>query len=57
MENELKLLDIELMTSASPSGSEELFKKYEDLKTRLNEEMSNWTIYSHEVDEFLKNSS
>ena len=28
--------------------------KYEDLRKRLNEELTNWTLCSHEVDEFLK---
>jgi ATP-binding cassette subfamily F protein 3 len=56
MENELAVLDKELMKAATSSDSAGLYIGYEDLKRRLNEEMNNWTIYSHEVDEFLKNN-
>jgi len=57
MENELSGLDKELMTVSGSAESEEIYRKYEDLKKELNEEMNNWTVYSHEVDEFLKNSN
>jgi hypothetical protein len=56
MENELAVLDKELMKAATSSDSAGLYIGYEDLKRRLNEEMNNWTLYSHEVDEFLKNN-
>jgi ATP-binding cassette subfamily F protein 3 len=56
MENELAVLDKELMKAATSSDSAGLYIGYEDLRRRLNEEMNNWTLYSHEVDEFLKNN-
>lgn len=54
METELLAMDKDLMTTASSSESAGIYKKYEDLRNQLNEEMNNWTLYSHEVDEFLK---
>ncbi len=54
MENELLALDKELMITATPADSAGIYMRYEDLRNRLNEEMNNWTLYSHEVDEFLK---
>jgi ATP-binding cassette subfamily F protein 3 len=56
MEIELSTMDKELMTTASSSESAGTYKRYEDLRNRLNEEMNNWTLYSHEVDEFLQNN-
>jgi ATP-binding cassette, subfamily F, member 3 len=57
MENELSGLDKELMTASGSVESADIYRKYEDLKKQLNEEMNRWTAYSHEVDEFLKNSN
>lgn len=54
METELLSMDKELMTTISSSDSAGIYTKYEDLRKQLNEEMNNWTLYSHEVDEFLK---
>jgi ATP-binding cassette subfamily F protein 3 len=54
MENELQAMDKELMTTISSSDSAGIYNKYEDLRKQLNEEMNNWTLFSHEVDEFLK---
>jgi ATP-binding cassette subfamily F protein 3 len=56
MELELSAMDKELMTTSSSSESAGIYRKYEDLRNQLNEEMNNWTLYSHEVDEFLKNN-
>jgi ATP-binding cassette subfamily F protein 3 len=56
MEKELSCLDKELMKTSTSAGSAEMYTKYEELRKRLNEEMNNWTVYSHEVDEFLKNN-
>ena len=56
MESELSAMDKELMAVSNSSDSAGIYRRYEDLRNRLNEEMNNWTIYSHEVDEFLKNS-
>jgi hypothetical protein len=54
MEAELKTLDRELMINVSSPDIADIFKRYEEVRKRLNEEMNNWAIYSHEVDEFLK---
>lgn len=54
MEAELQAMDKELMTTANSSDSAGIYKQYEDLRKKLNEEMNNWTLHSHEVDEFLK---
>jgi ATP-binding cassette subfamily F protein 3 len=56
MESELSALDKELMKAATSSDSSGIFLKYEDLRRRLNEELNNWTAYSNEIDEFLKNN-
>jgi ATP-binding cassette subfamily F protein 3 len=56
MEIELSSMDKELMTTASSSESAGIYRKYEDLRYQLNIEMNNWTLYTHEVDEFLKNN-
>ena len=57
MENELSNLHKGLMTTSGSDDNGDIYRSYEDLKTRLNEEINNWTLYSHEVDEFLKNSN
>ncbi len=54
MENELLVLDKELMKAATSSDSAGIYMRYEDIRSRLNEEMNNWAIYSKEVDDFLK---
>ena len=41
----------------STEAHENDYKKYQDLKEALNEEMNKWTQYSQEVEEFLKNNS
>jgi len=54
MEEELRNLDRELMINVSSPETADIYSKYEELKQRLNEEMNKWAIYSHDVDEFLK---
>jgi len=56
MEIELSSLDKEMESSATSSESAGIYSRYEDLKNRLNDELNNWTLYSHRVDEFLKNN-
>jgi ATP-binding cassette, subfamily F, member 3 len=56
MEKELSALDKELTKAATSADSAGIYARYEDLRNRLNKEMNTWTIYSHEVDEFLKNN-
>jgi ATP-binding cassette, subfamily F, member 3 len=57
MEEELKILDRELMVNVSSPETADIYRRYEDLKQRLNEEMNNWATYSHEVDDFLKQTA
>lgn len=57
MESELSALDRELMSAAASTESAAVYSRYEDLRNRLNEEMNNWALCSHEVDEFLKNNN
>ena len=46
------------MEAGNSSEAHELdYKRYQDLKDQLNEEMNRWTIYSNDVEEFLKNNS
>ncbi|NLJ44830.1 MAG: ABC-F family ATP-binding cassette domain-containing protein [Bacteroidales bacterium] len=56
MEKELAVFDTELARTATSPESAEIFIKYEDLRKKLDIEMENWTRYSHDVDEFLKNN-
>ena len=56
MERELADMDKLLMVTDSHEESTKIYLRYEDLRNRLNREMNNWTSYSHEVDEFLKNN-
>jgi len=54
METELQEMDRELLATASSPENAAIYMKYEDLRKKLNEEMNNWALCSHEVDEFLK---
>jgi ATP-binding cassette subfamily F protein 3 len=56
MERQLHDMDNSLMSSFNREESADIYKKYENLKMHLNEEMNKWTAYSHEVDEFIKNT-
>ena len=56
MEKELADLDTELARKAASTESAGIFIKYEELRKKLDIEMDNWTRYSHDVDEFLKNN-
>ena len=56
MEKELADLDTELARTAASTESAGIFIKYEELRKKLDIEMYNWTRYSHDVDEFLKNN-
>ena len=58
MEAELIVIDKALMNPEHPtSGEENIYSIYVELKRRLNDEMNRWTTYSHEVEEFIKNTS
>lgn len=55
MEKELLEINNRLMDpEVFQNDGKELLKKYEETKKNLNEEMNKWTIYSHELEEFIK---
>ncbi len=56
MEAELSEIYKKLLDNPDPADSEALYLKHEELKKELDEEMNNWTDYSHEVEEFEKTS-
>ena len=58
LEAEIIAVDKSFMEPGNISLShEDDYQKYQDLKEQLNEEMNKWTLYSNEVEEFLKNNS
>jgi ATP-binding cassette, subfamily F, member 3 len=58
LEAEIIAVDKAFMEPGNTSEAHDLdYKKYQDLKDHLNEEMNKWTIYSNEVEEFLQNNS
>jgi ATP-binding cassette subfamily F protein 3 len=57
MEIELSAIDKELAIAATSPESADIYSRYEELRKQLNDEMNNWTLYSHELDEFLKINS
>jgi ATP-binding cassette, subfamily F, member 3 len=58
IEAEIIAVDKSFMEPGNSSSShEDDYQKYQDLKEQLNEEMNKWTLYSNEVEEFLKNNS
>ncbi len=57
MEAELAEIDKTLVSSVGSGNSEEIYKKYEDLKRLLNEEMNKWASYSHEIELFLRDNN
>ncbi len=57
LEAEIIAVDKSFMEPGNTSESHELdYKKYQDLKDQLNEEMNKWTLYSNEVEVFLRNN-
>jgi len=56
MEAELVEMDKALINADSSTDISEFYRKYDDLKKALNDEMNNWALHSHEVEEFLKNN-
>jgi len=57
MEKNLNEMEIKMTKSIDPEESTGLYRDYENLKIRLNEEMEKWTLLSHDVDEFVKSNS
>ncbi len=57
IEAEIVAVDKSFMEPGNSSDAHELdYKKYQDLKEQLNEEMNKWAGYSQEVEEFLQNN-
>ena len=57
IEAEIIAVDKSFMEPGNSSEAHETdYRKYQDLKESLNEEMNQWTQYSQEVEEFLKNN-
>jgi len=58
IEAEIISVDKSFMEPGNSSEAHEIdYKKYQDLKEHLNEEMNKWAGYSQEVEEFLQNNS
>ena len=58
IEKEIMAVDKSFMEPGNSSVSHENdYEKYKELKEQLNEEMNKWTLYSNEVEEFLRNNS
>jgi ATP-binding cassette, subfamily F, member 3 len=57
IEDEIKAVDKSFMEPGNYSESHQLdYQNYQDLRDKLNEEMNNWTLYSNELEEFIKNN-
>jgi ATP-binding cassette subfamily F protein 3 len=57
IERELASMDRSMIDPLSSSPEDEgVYKKYQELKVKLNEEMNKWTAYSDEVEKFLSNT-
>jgi len=57
IEGEIIAVDKSFMEPGNSSEAHEIdYKKYQDLKEKLNEEMNRWALYSQEVEEFLQNN-
>jgi ATP-binding cassette subfamily F protein 3 len=57
IERELASMDRSMIDPLSSSPEDEgVYKKYQELKVKLNEEMNKWTVYSDEVEKFLSNT-
>jgi ATP-binding cassette subfamily F protein 3 len=57
IEAEIIAVDKSFMEPGNFSEAHEIdYKKYQDLKEKLSEEMNRWTQYSQEVEEFLQNN-
>jgi ATP-binding cassette, subfamily F, member 3 len=57
IENEISGLDKSFATGSNEQAeAEDFFRRYQDLKELLNEEMEKWEQYTDEVEVFLKNN-
>ena len=58
IEKEIMAVDKSFMEPGNSSESHvNDYEKYQELKEKLNEEMNKWTLYSNEVEEFLRNNN
>ena len=58
IESEIIAVDKSFMEPGNSSEAHEIdYKKYQDLKEQLNDEMNRWTQYSQEIEEFLQNNN
>jgi ATP-binding cassette subfamily F protein 3 len=58
IENEISGLDKSFESASNEQAeAEEFFKRYQELKELLNEEMEKWAQYTDDVEVFLKNNS
>ena len=58
IEAEIMVVDKSFMEPGNSSAADEIdYKKYQDLKEQLNEEMNKWAQYSQEVEEFINKNS
>jgi ATP-binding cassette, subfamily F, member 3 len=58
IEAEIIAVDKSFMEAGNSSDTHENdYRKYQELKERLNEEMNRWTQYSQEVEEFLQKNN
>jgi ATP-binding cassette subfamily F protein 3 len=58
LEAEIIAVDKTFMEPGNTSEAHDLdYRKYQDLKEQLNEEMNKWARYSEEVEEFLKTNN
>jgi ATP-binding cassette subfamily F protein 3 len=58
IEAEIMAVDKTFMEPGNTSEAHDInYRKYQDLREQLNEEMNKWTLYSQEVEEFLRNNS
>ena len=57
IEAEIIAVDKSFMEPGNTSEAHEIdYKKYQELKEQLNDEMNRWAQYSQEVEEFLQNN-
>ena len=58
LEAEIADIDNKLHSqSFAPEEGQILYLKYQELKEKHNREMDNWTLFTHELEEFLNNSN
>jgi len=56
LEKEITVAEMRLGVVTDPAENTEIYKKFEELKKKLDSEMERWAVCSAEVDEFLKDN-